>query len=61
MGFVEEKVRFIDSCDRCGMRLREFYRKVTHEHTAAWISEHHELPDCIRYLAEKIERLENAQ
>lgn len=54
-------VRFIDSCDRCGMRLREYYRNTgsIKYPEGRWVLEVHDIPDCIRYLAEKIEALEN--
>jgi cytidine deaminase len=56
----EETVRFIDPCNRCGQVLREFKEKViTHEHIKLWVPEYHEMSDCIRYLNERIERLEN--
>ena len=57
----EETVRFTDYCDKCGARLREFNRNVESNKypKMEWVPEYHELPDCIRYLVERIEKLEN--
>ncbi len=57
----EETVRFIGDCDRCGERLREFYRNEGSNKypLMTWTPEHHEIPDCIRSLNARIEKLEN--
>ncbi len=57
----EETVRFIDSCNRCGERLREYYRNEgsIKYPNMRWVPEHHEISDCIRSLNARIEKLEN--
>ena len=57
----EETVRFVGNCNKCGARLREFNRNVGSNQypKQEWVPEYHELPDCIRILAERIMRLES--
>lgn len=56
----DETVRFINDCDKCGARLREFFRDEGSNQypNFKWIPEVHELPDCIRHLAERIDRIQ---
>ena len=55
---IDETVRFIDPCNRCGMILREFKDQGVKQPLQHWFPEVHELPDCIRFLNKRLSDLE---